>query len=407
MRLRKLLDELIADIIQAMHDAKYAAGSISNFERMYKRLQKLAKAREEEYYSPELGHAFIEDSNYANSQEFCNSRYCYHVRCIHMIESYVRDGKVDWSVQKRLPQQKLKSVEFIAAIKSFEAAMSSNGLKENTKDGYRRLVQYYMQFLESRGYRTLSQIKNGDTVMFIAYICTEHYQPASLGSHLPGLRMFLRMSETTGRFEIELPARLPKRREILEIYTDEEYERIYEYLADSEISLRDKSICLIALETGLRAVDICKLRLQDIDWRNECIHIIQEKTQRAMNIPISASFGNALADYLLLERPVTDSEYVYLRSKAPFATLTSHAGYRHILFKAVTAAGVEANGRSFGTRITRHSTASKMLRQGVPLPVISEALGHANPNSVMVYITTESAKLAECTLPLPERGGRS
>lgn len=406
MQLEKRLDELIADIIHAMRDTHYATGSIGNFERMFKRLQKLANAREEKYYSTELGQVFIEDSNYVNTNEFCNSRYSYHTRCIHIIESFIRNGQIDWSAQKRLPRRPLKCIEFIAAIDDFEKLMSSKELKENTKDGYRRLVQYYLQFLEGRGYRTISQIKNGDTVMFIAYICTEHYQPASLGSHLPGLRMFLKMSETTSCFEIELPTKLPKKREILEIYTDEEYERIYEYLGSSDISLRDKSICLIALETGLRAVDICNLRLHDIDWRNECIHIIQKKTQRAMNIPISASFGNALADYLLLERPISDSEYVYLRTKAPFATLSSHSGYRHILFKAVTAAGVEANGRSFGTRITRHSTASKMLRQGVPLHVISEALGHANPNSVMVYITTESSKLAECTLPLPERGHR-
>jgi site-specific recombinase XerD len=190
---------------------------------------------------------------------------------------------------------------FSDAVKNFDELMSSNGFKTNTKDGYRRLVLYYLQFLEGRGYRTFSEIKNGDTVMFIAYVCTEHYQPASLGSHLPGLRMFLKMSEPTKRYEIELPARLPKKREILEIYTDEEYEQIYEYLGNSDISLRDKSICMIALETGLRAVDICKLRLHDIDWKNDCIHIVQEKTKREMNIPISASFGNALADYLLLE----------------------------------------------------------------------------------------------------------
>ncbi len=33
--------------------------------------------------------------------------------------------------------------------------------------------------------------------------------------------------------------------------------------------------------------------------------------------------------------------------------------------------------------------------------VISEALGHGNPNSVMIYLSTENAKLVECTLPLP------
>ena len=111
-----------------------------------------------------------------------------------------------------------------------------------------------------------------------------------------------------------------------------------------------------------------------------------------------------MSTYLLSERPKLKSEYVFLKRKAPFTPINSHTGCRKILFDAITGAGIEANGRSYGTRITRHSTASKMLRQGVPLPIISEALGHGDPNSVMVYLSTDDAKLAECTLPLPGTG---
>jgi integrase len=42
-----------------------------------------------------------------------------------------------------------------------------------------------------------------------------------------------------------------------------------------------------------------------------------------------------------------------------------------------------------------------MLRHGIPLPIITEALGHNSPNSTMVYITTDDEKMAECILPLP------
>jgi len=280
--------------------------------------------------------------------------------------------------------------------------MSSNGLKANTKDGYRRLVHYFLLYLEDRGYAALSHIKNGDIVTFITFVCREHYQATSLNSHLSGLRMFLKMSDLTSRFEAELPERLPKKRDILEVYSDEEYERIHQYLENSDISLRDKAICLIALEIGLRAVDICNLKLKNIDWQHDCIHIIQEKTKRTLDIPLKASYGNAIADYLLSERPVSDSEHVFLLQKAPFAPLSSHAGCHSILRKAVAAAGVESNNRINGTRITRHSMASRMLRRGIPLPVISEALGHGNPNSVMIYLSTEDIKLAECTLPLPK-----
>jgi len=404
MRHEMLLDELITVIIHAMKDNQYSSGTTQIFERVFLRLQKLARKREETHYSAELGQAFIEDSSYASSEGYCHTRYCLHVRCVQLIESYIKNGQVDWAPQRRLPQYPLKSDEFINAKSRFEELMLSNGLKTNTKDGYRRLVHYFLLYLEGKGYRSFVEMKSGDIVTFIVFVCTEHYQPTSLSSHLSGLRMFLKMSDTTCSFEIELPERLPKKKEILDVYTDEEYERIIQYLEDSGISLRDKAICLIALETGLRAVDICNLKLQDIDWRNDCIHITQVKTGRQLNIPLKTSFGNALADYLISERPALDSEFIFIKRKAPFIPLSSHAGCRKILYNAITGAGIEANGRSFGTRITRHSTASRMLRQGVPLTVISEALGHGDPNSVMVYLSTEDTKLSECTLPLPGKG---
>jgi integrase len=301
-----------------------------------------------------------------------------------------------------LPAYSLASKELSDAQISFWNLMVSAGLKANTIDGYRRFVHYFLMYLEDKGYRSLTELKSGDTVTFIALVCKEHYRPTSLGAHLPGLRMFLRVHESTAGFEAELPEHLPKKRDILEVYSDEEHDTVLKYLESGNVSSRNKAICLIALETGLRAVDICNLKLGDIDWEHDCIHIVQEKTGKPMNIPLRASIGNMLIDYLLSERPASDSEYIFLTSNAPYAPLKTHSGYRSVLLHVISDAGIEANGRIYGTRITRHSIASRMLRQGIPLPVISEALGHGNPNSVMVYLSTEDAKLAECTLPLPE-----
>ena len=338
MRHETPLNELVAAILQSMRSTQFSSGTISNYARIFSRLQKLADNRTEAFYKPELGQAFIEDSQYAHSEDYCHTRYCLHYRCIQFIESYIKNGCVDWSHQRRLPEYNFKSSEFSAAKASFESLMSSNDLKANTMDGYRRLVQYFLGYLEEKGCNTFTQIKNGDIIAFIALVCKEHYQPTSLGAHLPGLRMFLNMFDSTSRFNIELPEHLPKKVEILGVYTDEEHDRIIHYLEKSNISSLD-----------------------------------------------------------------TDSEYIFLQKAAPFASLVSHSGCRKILFHAVTNAGIQADGRIYGTRITRHSTASRMLRKGVPLSVISEALGHGNPNSVMIYLSTENAKLVECTLPLPKK----
>ena len=283
--------------------------------------------------------------------------------------------------------------------------MEELGLKPNTVDGYRRFSYYFVEYLESKGYTSLQDIKQGDVVAFIAVICTEKYQATSLGAHMPGLKLFLGCFEETKPLLIEIPEHLPKKRDILKVYSDEEYEKMVSYLNHAEnISFRNKAITIIALDTGLRAVDICALKLSNIDWEHNMIHFSQQKTGRIHNIPLTEPIGNALVDYLLNERPVSSSEYIFLQSKAPYGPLMAHAAIRGILFNVVNDADVQGNGQIYGTRITRHSAASRMLRHGVPLSVISESLGHGNPNSVMIYITTDDAKLAECTLPLP--GGR-
>ena len=223
---------------------------------------------------------------------------------------------------------------------------------------------------------------------------------------MPGLKIFLGMHQHTEKFLYEIPEHLPKKRGILQVYSDDEYNRIIDRISESgAISFRNRAITLLALNTGLRAVDICAIRLGDIDWEHNYIHIVQQKTGRSHDIPLTEAIGNALVDYMLNERPQSDSDMMFLRAQAPYSPLMSHTGIRSILFNVVNDSDIEAKGRIYGTRITRHSAASRMLRKGIPLPVISEMLGHGNKDSVMIYITTDDAKLTECTLPLPKGGG--
>ena len=72
--------------------------------------------------------------------------------------------------------------------------------------------------------------------------------------------------------------------------------------------------------------------------------------------------------------------------------------------EGVVAAGVvEAK---VGTRVLRHSAASRLLRAAVPLPTISAVLGHVDPESTNLYLSVDQARLLECVLPVPG-GARS
>lgn len=399
------LEEISEIILLQMETSGFQEKTRRFYATLFHRLQRLAKKKGDVYYTEELGQEFMTDDSHVipeNSERYYHERTMAYIRVIKFIESYLMTGQADWTPSMGSAQFPLKNNNMKRGFDEYLMELSNRGLKPNTVDGYRRFTYYFLEYLESKGYHSTLDIQKGDVLTFISLICSERYQPTSLGAHLPGLKIFLQMNDYTKSFLYELPEHLPKKRDILKIYSDEEYEKILTHLKDAEnMSLRNKALTIIALDTGLRAVDICNLKISEIDWEHDCIHIIQQKTGQLYNIPLSERIGNALIEYLLNERPTTESDFVFLRGTAPFSPLMSHAGVRNILFHAVNDAEIEPNGRIYGSRITRHSTASRMLRNGIPLSVISEALGHGNPNSVMIYLTTDDAKLAECTLPLP------
>ena len=402
------LNELTDAILSQMDASGFMESTRGFYRTLFHRLCRMAKERGDKYYTVELGQAFISDQSHVipeNTERYHRERTVAYKRCIKLIESYLATGVVDWTPALHCASFPIESDALQSSFNRFLSELTDRGLKPNTIDGYRRFTYYFVEYLEGKGYKSLADIKNGDIVAFVSVISCERYQATSLGAHMPGLKLFISMFNETEPFLNEIPEHLPKKRDILKVYSDDEYARIIAYLDEADdLSFRNKAITMLAMNTGLRAVDICALRLQDIDWEHNIIHIVQQKTGRSHDIPLTEAIGNALVDYLLNERPPSNLDYVFLRSVAPHGPLMSHAGIRNVLFNVVNDSDIEAKGRIYGTRITRHSTASRMLRNGVPLPVISEALGHGNKNSVMIYITTDDARLAECTLPLP-RGG--
>ena len=399
------LEELIEKVIQQLEDAGFDTRTIRNYKLFYKRLIKLAASLNKTHFDDELADLFIKDNAYVKDGGYNHTRFLYHSRCIRFIESLLSSGEVDWSIYHSLPARELSSDDFVSHLHIYDDSLKNDGLKTNTINGYHRFVLYFLSYLEDKGYHQFSEIKKGDVSLFIVLVCQEHYAPTSLGAHLPGLKRFLELFPETKPFTIEIPERVRRKQDITPSYTDDELERIEDFLLENKLSARDRAIALIAFKTGLRAVDICGLQLDSIDWKHDTISINQEKTGKPLVLPLFPSLGNALMEYLLDERPQSESTYVFLSKVAPFHPLVDHSSIYNVLRKVLVEADVAPQGRISGTRMSRHSYASQLLRRGIPLTVISEALGHSNPNSTMRYISTDDKVLSTLTLPLPKGGG--
>jgi len=169
----------------------------------------------------------------------------------------------------------------------------------------------------------------------------------------------------------------------------------------SATGLRDYAILILLAEYGLRAGEIARLRLDDVDWRREVIRIRHQKTGVTSWLPLLPNVGEALLRYLQHSQPKTSFREIFMRSIAPYrpfksgSSLYTRARYR------IDAAGIPAGGKR-GPHAFRHARAASMLRAAVPLKEIGDLLGHRSADSTLVYLKLATEDLRGVALEIPE-----
>jgi site-specific recombinase XerD len=125
--------------------------------------------------------------------------------------------------------------------------------------------------------------------------------------------------------------------------------------------LRNRAILLLLARLGLRAGEVVRLELADIDWREGCLSV-HGKGRVERPLPLPHDVGEAIAAYLEQGRPESICRRVFLRSRAPFDGLSSNSDICQIVAHAIRRAGIESD--STGAHQLRHALAVGMLSQG-------------------------------------------
>ena len=127
----------------------------------------------------------------------------------------------------------------------------------------------------------------------------------------------------------------------------------------------------------------CSLRLRDIDWKAAWIHV-SGKGRRETRLPLTREVGDALVTYLTRSRPQTDTDTVFVRSRAPFRAFRSHCAVSVIVDRAFARAGVTRPSRG-AAHLLRHSVATSMLRHGASLQEVAALLRHRSVTTTEIY----------------------
>ena len=271
-----------------------------------------------------------------------------------------------------------------------------NGNKPATICSKERTCISFLCFVENAGCSDLSQLNTG--------IVSKALLTFSNKDAYARIRLVLNYLTEKGIIEMDLSRIVPhyKRGAVLPTtYTPDEISRV-EASVDTNTIIGKRNIAIIRLASrmGLRAGDIAKLKLLEINFSTGYISITQEKTGIPLTLQMPCEVVNAISMHLDNDKHSLEYGYVFHSLTAPYGCITTSI-IRHVLNECFTAANVNTAGKKHGPHAFRSSLASSMVNDNASYEVVRRILGHSNPDVIKHYAKVDIENLRMCSIDPP------
>ena len=170
----------------------------------------------------------------------------------------------------------------------------------------------------------------------------------------------------------------------IKFYDEEEIKTLLKRLGDSTVEdQRNRTMVLIALNTGLRRSEIADLKIEDI--HSNSLIVRRGKGDKTRTVFLDQNTKQAISHYLT-RRNNPASAYV-------FTTRTGKITGKYM--GKIAGAISEKTGVQFSWHKCRHTYAKTLLRSGVDLETIRIMLGHENLGTTQIYTILGSDEALE------------
>src|SRR5712691_4914754 len=149
----------------------------------------------------------------------------------------------------------------------------------------------------------------------------------------------------------------------------------------------DRALFLVMLRCGLRVSEAAQLTLEQIDWEQHALHIVQGKGRKDRRVYMSPD-AVASVQQCLEQHPGAQG-YVFWNRKRARQPLSVKAIHKK-MERYAKAAGITASCQSL-----RHTFASNLLEHGAEVVTIRDFLGHSQIASSERYAKISSQKIKQ------------
>ena len=267
-------------------------------------------------------------------------------------------------------------------------------LSTNTINSYRKDILQFENYISLK-FKKKIDIKNALSKdvfdEYLIYLYDKEYRPATLARKLSSIKSFFIFLEDEKIISSnpvkflkfpKLQRKIPKtlNQEIIDTMLDN----------SKNLSLRDSTIIELIYATGIRASELINIKITDIDFNEATLRILGKGSKERI-IPIHNLALKLIAKYWKNEiynhnKLVKNKN---IKFKRDFLFLNIHGkkltrqGLWYIIKTISKKLGLDIN--KISPHILRHTFATHLLYNGVPLRHLQELLGHSNISTTQIY----------------------
>lgn len=374
--------------------------SLEQYQTVCNSIVRFAQSSQVDSYSPELMDSYKDNlDTRCSSGEICKEYHRFQLRVIRMLSSFAERGVVDFSSTKPHP---LKYIVSDATNSLVEMILDSYPISIATKNDLRAPTRHFLWYAEQLGIKP--QFID-DIAEFMAWLKSERNNVAPTINHrLSDLRGFCRYLYKKNAISLDEYEAI---REISDV--DDERVIDFTWLSANDVHLvlkstdsnreaiRDRFLLSLLYESGARINEVLSLKLLDVKAtsnREADVHFYGKGKKHRIT-PLSREIWNQFEDYCEKYHPDKTSENLLFYSfRNGRRNKMSSDNVSRIL------AGCEEEVRKSNpdlihlhSHLFRRTRAMHLYQAGVPLPTISEWLGHSNIETTRFYAkVTEEMK---------------
>lgn len=256
--------------------------------------------------------------------------------------------------------------------------------KAQTHMHFSTLCRISRWLVTHRHWQCLDQLQRADLVAYVTARSEADIKPRSIAAELTVFRIFWRDLLTQEKVTngTILRVKAPPAGEHLPRYlTVTEYQRLEQIVQTATAAHRPKdrfnrAWFYLFAHAGLRKSEVLNLRLGDCDLNGQRLRVQSGKGNRDRVIPLTPHLVSVLQAYLTVREP-SAADHLLIYKGAPVKP--------HLLPDRLRAFGRKADIESVTPHRLRHTFATFLINQGMPITSLQKLLGHQDINKTLIY----------------------